>query len=53
MENSKRDNVKSVRFTDEELRIIEEYAKKSDRKTADFIRIATLRYIEISENTKR
>lgn len=52
MENEKRNNTKSIRLSDKELKLIEQKAKEQDRKVADFIRIATLRYIEFSDKVK-
>ena len=53
MDNTKRNNVKSVRFSDEEIFLINEKAKEADRKIADYIRIATLRYIEMQEKSRK
>lgn len=53
MEDCKRNITKSIRLSEEELQLIEKCAKESDRKVADFIRVATLRYIEFSKQTNK
>lgn len=51
MENDKekRTKIVGVRLTAEEYKIIEEIAQDNDRKISEYIRLATLRYIEIKK----
>ena len=52
MENEKRTIFKGIKLTPSEWAKIQEAAKKAERKDAEFIRIATMRYIEIIEKAK-
>lgn len=49
-EEKKRNQI-TVRFTDSQLQEIKEMSKKADRSEADFIRIATMKYIAIKKES--
>ena len=55
MENSneKRAKIVGVRLTPEEYKEIEKMAKNNDRKISEYMRLATLRYIEIKKTSDK
>ena len=48
----KRDIKKLIRFTEEEWETISKAAKKAERKDADYMRRAILKYIEFTKEEK-
>ena len=42
----------TIRFTESQYKKIREESKKAERKEADYVRVAVMRYIEMSEKTK-
>lgn len=52
MQDEKKTVQLTIRFTDSQYKKIQAEAKKAERKEADFVRVAVMRYIEISEKTK-